>query len=175
MTGSAMWQFTGAHRPDFARDPGPGEESVWDYPRPPQQAPDERTVEVFYADKLLAKSSRSVRILETASPPTFYLPAEDVDLSQLTVMPGRSLCEWKGAAEYVGVVSPQSEHPIGWRYPRPSEAFAGLAGWVSFYPGRADCRVNGERVAPQPGGFYGGWMTAEICGPVKGLPGTGHW
>lgn len=156
-------------------EPGPGQESVWDYPRPPAIVPDARVVEVRAgADgPLVARTTGAVRILETASPPTFYLPPESVVDGALTVVDGASHCEWKGRAEYLALSG--TTDPVGWRYPSPYPEFASIAGWVSFYPARLRCTVDGETVRPQPGGFYGGWMTDEIVGPVKGEPGTGAW
>lgn len=174
-----MWHYTGNQRPDFADTPGPGQESVWDYPRPPVVSPDTRRVIVRAGHRLVADTRRAVRVLETASPPTFYLPPEDLDLSQLREAAGGSLCEWKGNAGYWSVLAPDESEPalesVGWSYPHPRPAFEAIAGWLSFYPGRIACTVDGERVRPQPDGFYGGWMTDEIAGPVKGMPGTGHW
>ncbi len=170
-----MWQYTGQERPDFAVEPGPGQESVWDYPRPPLAKRTDRLVEVRAADVLIARSQRSVRLMETASPPTFYLPPDDVDFDQLVRVPGDSICEWKGAARYWGLASDPGAGAIGWSYPEPRARFSMLRDFVSFYPARADCRVDGERVIPQPGAFYGGWITSDVVGPFKGEPGTGHW
>ena len=172
-----MWTWTGQQRPPFADTPAPGQESVWDYPRPPRLQADGRRVEVRIGDRVLAATRRAIRVLETASPPTFYLPPEDIEQSLLRAAPGSSVCEWKGRARYWSVLSPDGAvlEAVGWSYPQPTTAFAAIAGWLSFYPGRLHCIVDGERVQPQPGGFYGGWMTRAIAGPVKGLPGTGHW
>lgn len=171
-----MWQYTGAERPGFAETPGPGQESVWDYPRPPAIVADARTVEVTHQDRRLARSSRAVRVLETAGPPTFYLPATDVDLVHLAAAPDSSWCEWKGVAQYWRLaIAGAPAIAVAWCYPRPNAAFSRIAGYLAFYPGRVECRVDGERVQPQPGGFYGGWITKEIVGPVKGEPGTDAW
>ena len=169
-----MWQYTGQKRPPFAREPGPGQESVWDYPRPPSLVPDQRHVVVHRGDQVLADTQRSIRVLETASPPTFYLPPEAIDLDALQIVPGSSFCEWKGAARYWALRA-QPEQIIGWDYAEPNLAFQDIAGYLAFYPGRIDCFVDGERVQPQAGGFYGGWVTSEIVGPYKGEPGTGSW
>ncbi len=169
-----MWKYHGQQRPDFAEMPKTGQESVWDYPRPPIVVTDSRTVEVWSGDILLARSTQCLRVLETASPPTFYLPRGDIDMIRLVRVDGRSFCEWKGAATYWALAS-QADMAVGWSYEQPTEAFADIRGFLSFYPGRLTCAVNGERVRPQPGGFYGGWLTDEIAGPVKGIPGTGHW
>jgi uncharacterized protein (DUF427 family) len=172
-----MWQYNGSKRPPNADAPASGQESVWDYPRPPRLAPDARHVVVRAGACIIADTHRAVRVLETASPPTFYLPPEDIDQTLLVAEQGSSLCEWKGAAHYWTVVLPDGQRmeAVGWSYPSPKPAFAAIAGWLSFYPARLHCEVDGERVRPQPGGFYGGWLTDEIVGPVKGEPGTGHW
>lgn len=172
-----MWTWIGDTRPPFADTPASGQESVWDYPRPPRLEADHRRVRVLVGDRVLADSKRAIRILETASPPSFYLPPEDVDQRMLREEIGSSACEWKGLATYWSVVADQTTilKAVGWSYPVPKPAFASIAGWLSFYPGRLHCEIDGERVQAQPGGFYGGWMTREIVGPVKGSQGTGHW
>lgn len=172
-----MWAYDGSRRPPFADTPGPGMESVWDYPRPPRLAPDPRRVLVRAGDTVIADSRRAVRVLETASPPTFYLPPDDVDPLRLTPAPGHSHCEWKGRASYWNVLPEHADplHAVAWNYSHPAANFAALAGWFSFYPAQLHCEVDGERVRPQPGGFYGGWVTREIAGPMKGGPGTGDW
>ena len=169
-----MWLYRGQERPAFATRPGPGQESVWDYPRPPVVVPDHRLVEVRAAGVLIASTSRALRVLETASPPTFYLPPGDVDLEQLVRSAGSSFCEWKGEAVY-WAVRRQASTPVGWSYEDPCEPFRAIAGALSFYPGRVECRVAGQLVVPQPGGFYGGWVTEDVVGPFKGEAGTGHW
>jgi uncharacterized protein (DUF427 family) len=172
-----MWQYNGRKRPAIAQLPGAGQESVWDYPRPPRLAPDARRVIVRKGAHVIADTTRALRMLETASPPTFYLPPEDIDQSLIVATVGTSMCEWKGAASYWTIVLPDGlrMEAVGWSYERPKSDFLALRGWLSFYPARLDCEVDGERVRPQPGGFYGGWITDEIAGPVKGEPGTGHW
>ncbi len=171
-----LWQHRGQHRPEFATRPGPGQESVWDYPRPPRLVQDRRLVEVQVGESLVARSTRAVRILETASPPTFYLPREDVCLDLLMPTGGRSFCEWKGQARYFDVHGNDGLiEQAAWSYEQPFDAFAAIAGHISFYPGRVGCYVDGERVRPQAGGFYGGWVTNDIVGPFKGEPGTGSW
>ncbi|NCF45868.1 MAG: DUF427 domain-containing protein [Proteobacteria bacterium] len=165
------WQFTGQKRPDFAAVPGAGEESVWDYPRPPAIVDDHRDVQVFAADgTLVAACDNSKRVLETASPPTFYLPPEALKVS-LVQVDGASYCEWKGQAEYFAY----ADQRLAWRYPRPAQAFAEVAGWYSFYPAECRCVVAGETVRAQAGGFYGGWVTDEIVRPYKGEPGRSGW
>lgn len=171
-----MWKYRGQNRPPFALEPGPGQESVWDYPRPPALQSDLRRVEVRFEDVILADSRRTYRVLETASPPTFYIPSADVHVELLMSSTETSFCEWKGVAHYWALrVGGLSGEVVGWSYPQPTPAFAPIAGYYSFYPALVECYVDGERVRPQGGGFYGGWVTHEIVGPFKGAPGTGSW
>jgi uncharacterized protein (DUF427 family) len=152
-------------------------ESVWSYPRPPEIRPEHRLVTVAFGGATIASSSRAVKVCETAGGPVVYLPAEDiVDGSLSPSGGGGSFCEWKGAASYFDVVVEGEVVPrASWSYATPSPDFEKIAGHFSFYPALVECRLDGELVQPQPGGFYGGWMTAEITGPVKGEPGTGGW
>ena len=171
-----MWRYTGRDRPRFAAPPGPGHESVWDYPRPPCIEPDAREVTIQLGAVLIARSTRALRVLETASPPTFYLPWDDLAAAHLQRCPGQSACEWKGLAGYWAVVAgSQRLDAVAWSYEAPRPAFAALRGHLGFYPGRLDCFVGGIRVLPQPGRFYAGWVTPEIVGPFKGEPGSEHW
>lgn len=175
--GPGGWRWYGVERPPFAEEPGPGQESVWDYPRPPRLVKDPRRVVVKIGDEVIADSTRAVRILETASPPTFYLPPADVKVELLHAVGGQSHCEWKGNAAYWSVRTKEGarvEH-AAWSYPQPSQAFEEIRDHVSFYPGRVECFVDAERVRPQAGGFYGGWITDEVVGPFKGDPGAGSW
>lgn len=167
------WQNRGTERPPFAMEPGPGQESVWDYPRPPAVVADNRAVEVSAGDDPVAVATHSVRVMETSHPPSFYLPPESAIPGRLVSVPGSSHCEWKGAAEYLAVAG--STDPVGWRYPDPYPEFAEYAGWISFYPARIRCTVDGEVARAQAGGFYGGWVTDEIAGPFKGEAGTSGW
>lgn len=170
-----MWKYTGEQRPDFADEPSAGQESVWDYPRPPAMVTTDATVEVWAGTQRLARSSACLRVLETASPPTYYLPEQDVDWTLLVRTTGSSFCEWKGLAAYWTLVSQPAASAVAWRYERPCERFEAIDGYISFYPGRVDCFVNSEQVKPQPGMFYGGWVTQDITGPFKGKPGTSDW
>jgi len=171
-----MWRYRGGDRPPFAIEPGPGQESVWDYPRPPRVESDTRRVEVVHAGTVIADTTRALRVLETASPPVFYIPPDDVQSSLLTRGRGASLCEWKGKASYWSVCIDADELTnVGWSYEDPFEEFEAIRGHLSFYPARLECYVDGNRVLPQPGGFYGGWVTPEVVGPFKGEPGTGGW
>lgn len=157
--------------------PGPGQESVWDYPRPPRVEPVHARVTVELGGRVIADTTRALRVLETSHPPAYYLPPEDFVAGALVPCEGSSFCEFKGRAAYLdivggGVVAERA----GWVYPAPSRGFESIAGSVSVYPGRMDrCTVDGETVVPQEGGFYGGWITANIVGPFKGAAGTGGW
>ncbi len=171
------FKYDGTTRPPFAVIPDLDQESVWDYPRPPRAEADAREVIVQAGERTVAQTRRAIRILETANAPTFYLPPDDVRMEWLRPAAGQSLCEWKGAAGYWDVVIPGMP-PIAraaWSYADPSSAFASIRGHLSFYPSLLACFVGGNRVVPQPGGFYGGWVTPEIVGPVKGEAGTGWW
>jgi uncharacterized protein (DUF427 family) len=172
----AGWRYVGLERPPFALTPAPGEESVWDYPRPPRLAPDGREVIVRCGAVEIARTRAAVRVLETASPPTFYLPPADVRRDLLEAAAGASRCEWKGEARYwTVVVAGQRWERVGWSYPAPLPGFESIRDYVSFYPARLTCTVDGLPVAPQPGGFYGGWVTPEVVGPFKGEPGSEGW
>ncbi|RNC80018.1 MAG: DUF427 domain-containing protein [Balneola sp.] len=163
------WEYRGQKRPPFALEPESGQESVWDYPRPPKIVADSRTVVVKSEGIIISETSRAIRILETASPPTFYLPPDSLNMDFLQPSGGASLCEWKGAAQYWDVIAGTGIlRKVAWSYPNPFEDFSAIAGYLSFYPAHLDCYVDGEKVRPQPGGFYGGWITSEIVGPFKG-------
>ena len=148
-------------------------ENVWDYPRPPALVPCERRVRVLVGGELIADSRRALRVLETSHPPTIYVPPEDVRMELLTPAGGGSLCEWKGRARYHDVLDRER---AAWSYPDPVPRYAALKDHVAFYPGRMDaCHLGDEQVRAQPGDFYGGWLTSDIAGPVKGGPGTFGW
>lgn len=158
--------------------PGPGQESVWDYPRPPRVEPTDRHVEVEVAGELIADTRRAVRVLETSQAPAFYVPTADVRMDLLEPLQGHhTVCEWKGNASYFDLrVGDRVAHRAAWTYPRPARGYEAIAGHVAFYPSRVDvCRVDGELVRPMEGDFYGGWITSDVVGPFKGARGTGHW
>ena len=169
-----MWEYRGQRRPPFAEQPDPNQESVWDYPRPPKLDWTRASVEVRHGETDLARTNAAARVLETASPPTYYLPPADVHREQLIEAAGSSMCEWKGRAVYWALAD-APDAVVAWSYPAPLDAFAQLRDFFGFYPGRVACWVDGERVQPQPGYFYGGWVTSRLAGPFKGEPGTGHW
>ena len=172
-----MWKYIGNSRPAHAVVPRAGQESVWDYPRPPEIMEDSRPVIVSSLGTEIARSSRAVRVLETASPPTFYLPRSDVRVEFLERASGKSFCEWKGVATYYSVIVPGNpqRRRAAWSYEHPSGKFETIKGHLAFYPSRVGCFVDGAQVQPQPGEFYGGWVTSEIVGPFKGEPGSLGW
>ena len=157
--------------------PGPGQESVWDYPRPPRLEQTAKQIQVVYNGVVIADSRRAWRVLETSHPPVYYIPPQDIRMDCLRPAAGRSFCEWKGQAGYYDVrVGDRIAANAAWYYPKPTAAFAAIKDHVAFYAGLMDtCTVDGELVQPQPGGFYGGWITSDIVGPFKGEPGTWGW
>jgi uncharacterized protein (DUF427 family) len=152
-------------------------ESVWSYPRPPEVRPETRLATVRADGTTIASSKDAVRVCETAGGPVVYLPEADVEQGYLRPSGGRgSFCEWKGPASYFDVVVEGKVIPqAAWTYRSPSPGFDRIAGHISFYPALLECRLDGELVRPQEGGFYGGWITDEITGPVKGPPGSEGW
>ena len=148
-------------------------ERVRDYPRPPRLEACQDEIRVEVLGEVLVETQRSLRVLETFHPPTYYLPPEAMNQGLLVPAPGRpSFCEWKGVASYYDVVAGEQRiNRAVWTYNHPRERFRELAGWFALYPGQMDgCWVNGERVIPQQGGFYGGWITSQVEGPFKGDP-----
>ena len=157
--------------------PRPGQESAWDYPRPPRVEPSSETVEISLGDQVIARSTRTLRVLETSHPPTYYLPVADFAPGVLRPVNGTTYCEWKGRAEYFDLVTERrTASRAGWTYPSPTPGFELLIEHVAVMPGQVDgCTVDGERVRPQSGGFYGGWITDRVAGPFKGEPGSRGW
>ncbi len=171
-----QWVWRGRSRPAFAVVPGPGQVSVWDFPRPPRLEREPREVSVRWGDLPVALTQRAWRVLETAHPPTVYIPWDDVDRALLRRAAGSSFCEWKGPARYWDLVQgPRRLSGVAWSYPEPLAGAEALADCVAFYPAALDCRVGGAAVRPQPGGFYGGWVTPELVGPFKGDAGSAGW
>lgn len=158
-------------------EPGPGQESVWDYPRPPRLERSERRIRVVHAGRTVAETTAAWRILETSQPPAFYLPPRDVDTDLLRSAAGRSFCEWKGAATYWDVVVGEAvASKAAWSYRDPTPAFAPISDHLAFYPQSLDaCFVDDEQVDANDGDFYGGWVTSHVVGPFKGAPGTLGW
>lgn len=160
-------------------EPRPDQESVWDYPRPPAVVPSARHVRIVHAGELVAETRRAIRVLETAGAPVWYIPPADVRLELLAPSDGReTVCEWKGRASYVDLVVPNARivRRAAWRYAAPMPGFEAIRDHLAFYAGRVDlATVDGEVVRPQPGVFYGGWITPDVIGPFKGEPGTEGW
>ncbi|HUS17700.1 MAG TPA: DUF427 domain-containing protein [Chloroflexia bacterium] len=155
-------------------EPGPGQESVWDYPRPPRLEPSSRHIQIVFNGTVIANTHRALRVLETSHPPVYYLPPEDVRLEFFSPAPDATYCEWKGEAAYYTITVGERTAPrAAWTYRRPTAAFAALRDYIAVYPRRMDaCLVDGERAQPQPDEFYGGWITTEVVGPFKGSPST---
>ena len=173
-------------RTDFGRlivmqrnriNPEPGQESVWDYPRPPRIEPTSKRVRVVFNDAVIADSTLSLRVLETSHPPVYYIPREDVVMDYLRPSERVSACEWKGVAHYFTIrVGDREALDSAWCYRNPEPRFRAIKDHIAFYPSKMDaCFVEDEIVKAQPGDFYGGWITKQIVGPFKGAPGTQGW
>ena len=159
-------------------EPGPGQESVWDYPRPPAVERVTARVVVRLGGTVVADTTDAVRVLETSHPPVYYLPMADLAEGALVKASGSSMCEFKGLARYFDVVGGDGTVAscAAWNYPTPVPGYESLRERVAIYPSAMDsCEVGGERVQAQDGDFYGGWITADIVGPFKGAPGTLGW
>jgi len=158
-------------------EPGPGQRSAWDFPRPPIVESEPRPVRVEFGRAVVAETTNALRVLETFHPPGIYIPRADVDLDSIETAPGTSVCEWKGRAVYwTVVVRGRVSLQAAWNYPSPSPGFEDLADHLSFYPGRVDaCWLGDELVSAQDGDFYGGWITTDVVGPFKGAPHTLGW
>ena len=157
--------------------PGPGQESVWDYPRPPRVEATTRHIQVIFNGITLADTKRALRVLETSQAPVFYIPLEDVQRQYLETSQQVTVCEWKGLANYFGVAAGgRRAADAAWTYHAPSPGYEAIRDHVAFYSQQMDqCRVDGELATPMPGGFYGGWVTRDVVGPFKGGPGTQGW
>ncbi|MEM1381497.1 MAG: DUF427 domain-containing protein [Pseudomonadota bacterium] len=170
-----------AKRPSNIVAPGPGQESVWDYPRPPEVRDAEGPLRIVFAGEEVARTEHGLRIVETAGAPVYFFPPEDVRLDWLKPTGQSSFCEWKGEAHYLDlVVGEATSADAAFLYPDPLDdlgrGFSRIAGWIAFYASRVDeAWVGDERATPQPGGFYAGWVTSRITGPIKGGPGSQGW
>lgn len=155
----------------------PGQESVWDYPRPPALRRSDELVEVHFGGQLIASTRESVQVLETSHPPTYYIPREAFKDGILVPVKGHTHCEFKGRADYFDVVvGDRVARRAVWQYPKPTPKFTSLSDHVALMPATMDaCYVDGELVTPQEGQFYGGWITSKVSGPFKGGPGTMGW
>jgi len=163
-------------RPDRI-EPGPGQESVWDYPRPPRLESTDAHIVVRFGGAVVADTRAALRVLETSQPPAYYLPPDDVDMSLLVPSTGQTFCEWKGLATYASVQAGGREAAdAAWTYLDPTARFRDLLGYWAFYAQKMDeCWVDDDQVQANEGSFYGGWITSKVVGPFKGAPGTAHW
>lgn len=151
-------------------EPGPGQESIWDYPRPPRLEETDRRISIYFNGIEIVDTRRAWRVLETSHPPVYYIPRDDILKDCVMENPRTSYCEWKGSARYLDVrVGDRTAEASAWYYPDPTASFEPIRNHVAFYPAAMNrCSVDGEEVAPQPGGFYGGWITSDVVGPFKG-------
>ena len=162
--------------------PQPGQESVWDYPRPPRLEQVAEPIRIEAEGVVIAQTTQALRVLETSHPPVYYIPPGDIQMDRLRVNDRTTFCEFKGRAGYYNLTVPGPVDrtnlivpDVGWFYPSPVGDFAALAGHVAFYPSKVACFVNGERASAQEGDFYGGWITSRVVGPFKGPAGTSGW
>ena len=169
------WKHKGNERPPFAIAPKEGQRSVWDFPRPPIIEKINKQIVVNYQGKKIADSRNSLAVLETASPPTYYIPQCDIDMNTLVrILDKTSICEWKGNATY-WTLKALIDQPIAWSYPNPFPEFSALKNYIAFYPQYLECYIDRERVEAQASKFYAGWITSDLVGPFKGDMGTEHW
>ena len=150
-------------------EPGPGQESVWDYPRPPRLEDSNKRVQVIFNGVVIADTHHAKRVLETSHPPVYYIPPQDLKREFFTPTTRTTFCEWKGAASYYTIrVEGKTVPNAAWYYRQPTHPYEALANYVAFYAGKMDaCFVDGERVRAQEGDFYGGWITSDVVGPFK--------
>jgi uncharacterized protein (DUF427 family) len=158
-------------------EPGTGQESVWDYPRPPRLEKVSERLRVMFNGKTIVDTVAGYRVLETSHPPVYYIPPEGIAQQYLLTASGSSWCEFKGHAKYWSLdADGKRAENAAWSYPAPARAFAEIARCLAFYASKVDaCWVGEERVQPQQGDFYGGWITSRIVGPFKGSAGTQGW
>lgn len=158
-------------------EPKAGQESVWDYPRPPRLEASGKHIRIIFNDERIVGTNRAFRVLETSHPPVYYFAPKEVRMEFLTENSNSSFCEWKGRAGYYDLtVGGKRIEKAAWFYPNPSETFREIKNHIAFYPGKMDaCFVNDELVEVQAGDFYGGWITKDIVGPFKGGAETWGW
>ena len=166
------WRYTGRLRPEFAVTPSAGQRSVWDFPRPPRIEPVAQQIRVEAEGNEIASTRRGRQVLETSGAPTYYFPPEDVRVARIRLSGRRFHCEWKGISDAFDVGEVVD---AGWQLTEVYSEFAEMLGWYAFYPQRVACFVGAERAGAQPGGYYGGWVTRDLAGPIKGGPGTSDW
>lgn len=157
--------------------PKPNQESVWDYPRPPRVEDTSKHIKIIFNNELIAETHNAKRLLETSHPPNYYIPPADVKADYLAPSTHTSFCEWKGLAHYYTLtVGDRTLQNVAWYYPSITPTYKSIEGYLAFYPGPMDaCYVDGEKVTPQPGSFYAGWITQDIVGPFKGASGSWGW
>jgi len=155
-------------------EPKPGQESVWDYPRPPKIEPCSKHIKIMFNGIVAAETRRAKRVLETSHPPVYYIPPEDVKTEYISPAENKSYCEWKGEASYFHLtIEGKQAHYACWYYPLPVPAFEELKNYIAFYAQKMEaCYIDDELDTPQPGKFYGGWITKNIIGPFKGEEGA---
>jgi uncharacterized protein (DUF427 family) len=156
----------------------PGQESVWDYPRPPRVEPTDKLIRIIFNGVVIAETRQSIRVLETSHPPSYYLPPQDIRMEYLSLVPRyQTFCEFKGAASYWTLkVGDRVAQNVAWSYAQPSRGYEAIKDHLAFYASRVDAAyVGDEQVQAQEGDFYGGWITSNIVGPFKGGPGTRGW
>ena len=158
-------------------EPGPGQESVWDYPRPPRVEVVPERLRVVVGGTTVADTTRGLRVLETAGAPVYYFPSDDVRMDLFVASPRSTFCEWKGGASYHTLaVDGREIENVAWSYADPKPGYEAIRGHLAFYAAKVDeAWVGDEQASPQPGGFYGGWVTSRIVGPMKGEPGSEGW
>ena len=158
-------------------EPQPGQESVWTYPRPPKLESTSKNIRIVFNGIVIADTTSAYRTLETSHPPSYYIPPSDINMDCIMRDSGGSLCEWKGhATYYTTCVASKKAVRVAWSYHKPTAPFLPIKDHLAFYAGAMEaCYVDDELVIPQPGHFYGGWITSDIVGPFKGEPGSWHW
>jgi uncharacterized protein (DUF427 family) len=171
-----QWYWRGQERPSFADQPKHGQISVWDFPRPPELVRDKRELKILWGNTLIARTREAWVVRETSHPPTFYIPMVDVNKSLLRAAGSGSFCEWKGPALYWDLIDGERcLSRVAWSYPRPLAGAEPLAHCIAFYVQHLDCTVDDAQVIPQPGGFYGGWVTPDLSGSFKGDSNSNSW
>lgn len=145
------------------------QESVWFYPRPPRVEPVPQRIRIEFAGHTIADTSRALRVLETSHPPAYYIPKDDFLRGILKKTDHCSVCEFKGTASYWSIeLNNRHSENAAWSYENPTFDFEPIRGYLAVYPGRVDaCFVEDEKVTPQKGNFYGGWITTNLTGPFK--------
>lgn len=158
-------------------EPKVGQESVWDYPRPPRVELSKKRVRISVGGLMLVDSKRALRVLETSHPPVYYLPQADIAMHYLRLEAKTSYCEFKGQAGYWQLqLEDKLIKSAAWSYPKPAKGFEMIAHHLAFYPGKMDaCFLDDEQILAQEGDFYGGWISSDIVGPFKGGLGTWGW